>query len=62
MKNCKFGNLCKNPKCVYIHPNLPQKSQLKWVAPALVIGGAQTNLNQSNERMSEENAILDSQA
>jgi len=30
--NCKYANMCKNPKCIYVHPNLPQKSQLKWTA------------------------------
>lgn len=29
---CKFGNMCKNPKCFYTHPNIPQVSQLKWTA------------------------------
>lgn len=24
--------MCQNPKCIYVHPNLPQKSQLKWTA------------------------------
>ena len=24
--------MCKNPNCCYIHPNLPQKYQLKWTA------------------------------
>jgi len=30
--NCKYGNMCQNLKCIYVHPNLPQKSQLKWTA------------------------------
>lgn len=30
--NCKYGKMCQNPKCIYVHPNLPQKSQLKWTA------------------------------
>ena len=24
--------MCKNPNCPYVHPNLPQKNQLKWTA------------------------------
>lgn len=32
--NCKYGSLCKNPKCMFTHTTLPPKSQLKWVAPS----------------------------
>ena len=28
--NCKFGALCKNYRCMYAHPRLPLKSQLRW--------------------------------
>lgn len=52
--NCKYGNLCKNPKCIYTHPNLPQKSQLKWTAnPSSTIASSQTS-NSSNSVMHTE--------
>ena len=30
---CKFGLMCKNPHCKYVHPSLPQNAnQFKWVS------------------------------
>lgn len=46
--------MCKNPKCIYTHVNLPQKSQLKWVSPSLA-----TKLQQSNSTASTEKTVSD---
>jgi hypothetical protein len=60
LKNCKYGNLCKNPKCLYIHTNLPQKSQLKWVAPSLAASAgsaAETTTSTSHQGAATSAAI-----
>lgn len=52
-RNCKYGNVCQNPKCAYVHPNLPQKSQLKWTAALSnttnLKQGTQSDLNTDNQ-------------
>lgn len=55
-KNCKFGSLCKNPKCLFTHTTLPAKSQLKWVAPMVTTiekGGEEQQVNHSNTAQSQ---------
>lgn len=44
--NCKFGALCKNLKCPYIHPSQAaqkQQSQFKWTASSSSSQPAKTN-------------------
>lgn len=51
--NCKYANMCQNPNCIYLHPNLPQMSQMKWT-PALANATNKPSSDTSLENQSTE--------
>jgi hypothetical protein len=57
--------MCKNPNCPYIHPNLPQKFQLKWTAAnsseSKTTNSPEVNTLKSQESTTSENSTGQSQ-
>jgi hypothetical protein len=48
--------MCKNPKCIYVHPNIPHTSQLKWTA-ALANSTNLTSTNQADSDAKQESSL-----
>ncbi len=48
-QNCKFGVMCKNPNCIYVHPNsqAANKSHFKWVSNKTTNATTATSTGQS---------------
>lgn len=49
--NCKYGKMCQNPQCIYVHPNLPLQSQMKWTPASKTENSQNTPELQSSESL-----------